>query len=1278
MKVLLKSSARSFCYCLLLSIYLPLYGQDNLTADGGTYEIRHDNNSKFQDFIIPSDLDPASGYNQLSFYLTGGDGGKRKIQFICTEPGGNGARVTAAFAIGDGLGELKPGGTIRFIVGQEGGSITSGGLAGAGGGGGTAVLYRAPGAIMGEDCIKTYDDTNYKVPSVSWQDTTCWVLLAVAGGGGGAYAPGGCAQSSSGKPGNAGINGTDGKGITAGKGGQNGDPGSEYAVGGLDGYGGSGGGFNPRGFNRATGEYGGIEGGRGGNTHSGIRIRGGDGYGGGGVGFHIFLYVRGGGGGGYSGGGHGSQYEGGGGGGSFLNPYAIMSHSEKKDGNGTDRSPDNGRVTYRFELNADLLDAPVASCEDVTVYISGDTETLRPEDADDSSYDPNDLPLDLRIREVQDSPGDNPWSYGTHFDCSDIGNSYTYSLQADNGFSQSQCEFTVEIEQGPVSTLVCPPSITVQPFDCLPIIGENLLYHYEGEAYFPDFEPQSQPACNSQGDYYIIRPDNSIDTTQNYPINDQLYRDTFAFGTSIVIYTATYTNAEDVEETQSCAFTVTVDPVQIAPRCPDNVQVELAADGCEAEISNILPDYECGELAYRIVGPELENPSITEGTGELNSFMALPGITTFEWRLADIPVAGASCSFTVSVDERNFLDRPTFTNCPTTADPYIYDGITQEEVLEQIDFAATDDCNVTGYELKGRNGGDFSLTCDDIGNNKRMEIWAYDGSGGHSVCELIVIPRGANGVVCRDDLRVELLPDHCNNMINFSSFDLAPFGLGCNQGFTYTIRDNENVLLDSGSGPIPDQQFGRGHYMASYHWMSLEDGVIQFHDCTFIVAVEEPEPPTAVCQNLTVTLSAVPTDLAEQVGAGSSDNCDGELTYSLDLDLNCAKAGLNTAYLTVTDDSGNQSTCVTAIRVINDIAPVVTACPQNRNISLDPGSCTVTVPDLTTEIMGTIACGSFSASQFPEAGTSISGAHGTVFEVGVGLTGENGSSSSPSCTVSFTIQDVTAPVAQCTPLTVDVDNIPTDLAQQLGAGSTDSCGEIASFSLSKQTFDCDELGVHTVTLTLTDTVGNASSCSTTITVKDNTPPTVLCQDRTFYITPSSDPMSYTSTDLIASFSDNCAAAPNNVVQSWNFDCDDVGSLTRQITVSDGNGNSATCTSIVTIKDATIPVAQCKDVEVALDTKGEAVLTAAQVNNSSSDNCGISSMSLSQTTFDCTDLGPNTLVLTVSDASGNTATCTTTVTVVDNTAPTASCQNVTVQLGENGYGSLTVTQVNNNS
>ena len=88
--------------------------------------------------------------------------------------------------------------------------------------------------------------------------------------------------------------------------------------------------------------------------------------------------------------------------------------------------------------------------------------------------------------------------------------------------------------------------------------------------------------------------------------------------------------------------------------------------------------------------------------------------------------------------------------------------------------------------------------------------------------------------------------------------------------------------------------------------------------------------------------------------------------------------------------------------------------------------------------------------------------------------------------------------------------------------------------------------------------------------------------------------------------------------------------------------------------------------------------ATAINNGSSDACGIANLALDQTAFICDNVGANTVVLTVTDVNNNSSTCTATVTVEDNVAPVAVCQNLTVQLDNTGQGSTTAAAVNNGS
>ena len=107
----------------------------------------------------------------------------------------------------------------------------------------------------------------------------------------------------------------------------------------------------------------------------------------------------------------------------------------------------------------------------------------------------------------------------------------------------------------------------------------------------------------------------------------------------------------------------------------------------------------------------------------------------------------------------------------------------------------------------------------------------------------------------------------------------------------------------------------------------------------------------------------------------------------------------------------------------------------------------------------------------------------------------------------------------------------------------------------------------------------------------------------------------------------------------------LGVTTVTYTVTDALSESASCSFTVTVTDNINPTAVCSNIDVNLDLNtGIANITAAQIDGGSFDNCGIASMAIDVTTFDCSDLGANNVILTVTDNYGNTGICTATVTV----------------------------------
>jgi hypothetical protein len=228
---------------------------------------------------------------------------------------------------------------------------------------------------------------------------------------------------------------------------------------------------------------------------------------------------------------------------------------------------------------------------------------------------------------------------------------------------------------------------------------------------------------------------------------------------------------------------------------------------------------------------------------------------------------------------------------------------------------------------------------------------------------------------------------------------------------------------------------------------------------------------------------------------------------------------------------------------------------------------------------------------------------------------------------------------------------------------------------TSQTYVATVSGEYTVTVT------NAGGCSgtssaTSVTVNNN--PTV-----------STNPSGNAS--LCPPGGTLTITASLSSIYQWKLNGNNISGATQQsltvnaagsysVQVIDLFGCSATSDPIVVnATDNVPPVAKCKNVTVALDANESASVSVADINNGSTDNCGIASISLAGTTsYNCSHVGQTIQVtLFVKDNSGNESSCVANVTVTDpnsycNAAPVAVCQALTLSADGNCEGNATAT------
>jgi hypothetical protein len=246
---------------------------------------------------------------------------------------------------------------------------------------------------------------------------------------------------------------------------------------------------------------------------------------------------------------------------------------------------------------------------------------------------------------------------------------------------------------------------------------------------------------------------------------------------------------------------------------------------------------------------------------------------------------------------------------------------------------------------------------------------------------------------------------------------------------------------------------------------------------------------------------------------------------------------------------------------------------------------------------------------------------------------------------------------------------PPDLTEYTGPGATE-CGTAigdatlgtATTSPAGATITCSgvppgnffPVGPTTITYTATDAKGNTAVATQTVTVIDNTPPTITAPPAvTAYTGANATTCETVVNDLgTATASDNCPGVAVSRVPAGNLF--PVGTTTVTYTATDAHGNMATAMQTVTVIDNTPPTITAPATVTAYTGPGattcEAVVTDAILGAAAHDNCpGVALTRVpAGNSF---PVGTTQVEYTATDAYGNTATATQMVTVVDNTPPT---------------------------
>ena len=675
----------------------------------------------------------------------------------------------------------------------------------------------------------------------------------------------------------------------------------------------------------------------------------------------------------------------------------------------------------------------------------------------------------------------------------------------------------------------------------------------------------------------------------------------------------------------TCTVNLTFDdvtPPQIV-NCPSNQTI------------NVLPGT-CGATATWVAPTATDNCSSVTLTSDFASGFNFPvGPTVVTYTAQDMAGNSQNCSFTITVVDN---EAPVIVGCPspitvnTSTDlcsspaswtpPTATDNCTAEALLTWTSTATPG--SIFNY---GINSVTYTVT-DAAGNSAscNFAVTVFDGI--------------APVVTCPSTVTVYTSATSCEAVATWSPATAVD---NCTSASDLTIV----------SSPQSGTVFPLGTTQVTY---TVTDAANNTSSCQFDVEVIDNVLPTIVCpSNITANTSAESCgNVVSWTEPAVSDNCTISPTVTTTHTSGSTFGlGSTTVTYTVTDAANNVNTCSFVVNVVDNVAPVIVSCPTTQTVYNTASSCTAAAtwtPPTATDNCTDASSITWTSNYNP----------GATFQLGtntVNYIASDAAGNQQVCTFDVIVVDNVAPVPVCPP-TVTVYTPVTSceaVATWNSPIASDNCTDASSITWTRNynpgaTF---QLGTTQVTYTATDAASNSSSCTFDVVVIDNVQPTLTCpSDVTVTTLPSS--CENIATWNSATVVDNCTISPTITSSHASGTSFGLGTTVVTYTATDASGNTSTCTFNVLVEDDVDPIiANCPSTITvyteATTCDAVATWTAPTATDNCTDAAAITWASTSNpgATF---PLGTTAVTYTATDASGNNATCTFDVIVIDNVNP----------------------------
>jgi hypothetical protein len=298
-------------------------------------------------------------------------------------------------------------------------------------------------------------------------------------------------------------------------------------------------------------------------------------------------------------------------------------------------------------------------------------------------------------------------------------------------------------------------------------------------------------------------------------------------------------------------------------------------------------------------------------------------------------------------------------------------------------------------------------------------------------------------------------------------------------------------------------------------------------------------------------------------GVTASDNLDGDLTEDITVDdsaVDYLTVGTYEVVYSVSDAAGNEATEEITVTITTEtVAPTLDGI-TDLSVGLNG-----TEPSLVDGVTATDnIVGDLTASivvSHDTIDTSMLGSYTITYTV----TDAAGNTTTETATLSV-VDDVPPVIAGHRDLTFNVFSNPTFLWKTVSAIDNIDGDILGSIVVDSSDVDMNVVGSYDLTYTVSDSAGNTTSVTVTVTVKDYIAPDYVENAIIYYLDGDDAPVYSDYISVIDNYDGDVTA--NVVFDDSSVDLNTVGVYSISMTVDDSSGNTSTATLTLVVPSAT--------------------------------------------------------------------------------------------------------------